>query len=132
VLSLLATVRRQWLWMTATAAAGIALTVIVSMRQRPVYEARATIRLAEQQNTGIQPDVLTALSGPSTIETEMEILRSRSVAEDVVDSLDLQARIVEPKGEPRTNLFGILRMGLDAAPGVYEVQDDNGFHRHGA
>jgi tyrosine-protein kinase Etk/Wzc len=120
---LLATVRRQAWWMGATTAVGIALTVAITLRQRPVYEARATIRLAEKQNSA-PTDVFNALSGPSTIETEMEILRSRSVAEDVVDSLGLRATIVEPKGEPRGNLFGVLQLARDAAPGIYRVQRD--------
>ncbi len=122
LLSLAATVRRQALWMVATVAVGIALTVAMTLRQRPVFEARATIRLAEQQTA--PTNVFAALSGPSTIETEMEILRSRSVAENVVDSLGLRARIVEPKGEPRGNLFGVLRLEHDAAPGIYVVQRD--------
>ncbi len=123
-MSVLATVRRQWLWMTATTLAGIALTVIVTLRQRPVYEARATVRLAEQRNAGIQPDVFTALTGPSSIETEMEILRSRTVAEDVVDSLQLQAKVFEPKGEPRHRLFGRLELTRDAEPGIYTIERD--------
>ena len=124
ILSVLATIRRQWLWMLLTTLAGIALTVIVTLRQRPVYEARASIRLAEQKNAGIQPDVLTALTGPSSIETEMEILRSRSVSEDVVDSLQLQAKVVEPKGEPRQLLFGRLELARDATPGIYTIERD--------
>ena len=46
LLSLAATVRRQALWMVVTTAIGIALTVAMTTRQRPIYEARATIRLA--------------------------------------------------------------------------------------
>ena len=121
--SVSAALRRQALWLAVTTLLGIALTVYMVLRQRPVYEARATIRLADQK-AAPPTDVFAALSGPSTIETEMEILRSRSVAEDVVDSLGLRATIVEPKGEPRGNLFGILRLARDAAPGIYIVQRD--------
>jgi uncharacterized protein involved in exopolysaccharide biosynthesis len=121
--SVSAALRRQAAWLAVTTLLGLALTVYMVLRQRPVYEARATIRLADQK-AAPPTDVFAALSGPSTIETEMEILRSRSVAADVVDSLGLRATIVEPKGEPRGNLFGILRLARDAAPGIYVVQRD--------
>jgi len=121
--SVSAALRRQAAWLAVTTLLGLALTVYMVRRQRPVYEARATIRLADQK-AAPPTDVFAALSGPSTIETEMEILRSRSIAADVVDSLGLRATIVEPKGEPRGNLFGILRLARDAAPGIYLVQRD--------
>ncbi len=121
--SVSAALRRQAAWLAVTTLLGVAVTVYMVQRQRPVYEARATIRLAEQK-AAPATDVFAALSGPSTIETEMEILRSRSVAEGVVDSLGLRATIVQPKGEPRGNLFGILRLSRDAAPGSYLVQRD--------
>src|ERR1041385_2083478 len=81
LLSVLATIRRQWFWMLGTTLVGIALTVIFTLRQRPVYEAHATLRLSEQQSPLQTTAALAAMSAPSTIETEMEIIRSRSVAE---------------------------------------------------
>ena len=119
-----AAARRQVGWIAATAAIGVALTVFVTQRQRPVYEARATIRIADQQGTAPPTDVLTALSKPSTIETEMEILRSRSVVEQVVDTLGLRVTITDPRGAPRRTLFGVLQVDHDAQPGTYVVQRD--------
>ena len=124
LLSVLATIRRQWLWMVGTTLVGVALTVLFTLRQRPVYEAHATLRLAEQQSPLATTDVLTAMSAPSTIETEMEIIRSRSVAEDVVDSLGLRVRIAEPKSELIHNLFGLLHVTSEAPPGSYVVERD--------
>ena len=115
-----AAARRQVGWIAATAAIGVALTVFVTQRQRPVYEARATIRIADQQGTAPPTDVLTALSKPSTIETEMEILRSRSVVEQVVDTLGLRVTITDPRGAPRRTLFGVLQVDHDAQPGERE------------
>ena len=112
------------MWIAVTAAIGVALTFWVTQRQRPVYEARATIRIAEQQSATPSADVLTALSKPSTIETEMEILRSRSVVEDVVDTLGLRVTITDPRGAPRGTLFGHLHVAHDAQPGTYLVHRD--------
>lgn len=121
---LAAALRRQVWWITATAALGVGLTVFVVLRQRPVYEARATLRMPERQSTAAPGDVFAALSGPSTIETEMEILRSRTVAEAVVESLGLRATVEEPRGAPRASLFGTLEIGADARPGRYVVWRD--------
>jgi capsular exopolysaccharide synthesis family protein len=121
---LAAALRRQIWWITATTALGVALTVYVVLRQRPLYEARATLRMPEQQNAVAPGDVFAALNGPSTIETEMEILRSRTVAEAVVDSLGLRATVIAPRGAPRGDLFGRLVITGDARPGTYEVWRD--------
>jgi capsular exopolysaccharide synthesis family protein len=119
-----AAVRRQAIWIAIISLIGIALTVVVTQRQRPVYEARATIRMADQQSAAPPTDVLAALSKPSTIETEMEILRSRSVVEDVVDTLGLRGTITDPRGAPRRTLFGLLHVDHDAQPGSYVVSRD--------
>src|SRR5713226_3696113 len=119
---LLAAARRQTLWLTGTAGLVVAFTVIYTMRQRPVYEASTTLRLPEHQNAGNPPDLLTALSAQSTIETEVEILKSRQVAEDVVDALGLQVDVVAPIGVSRGALFKALRAKHDAATGTYVVR----------
>src|SRR5512144_486463 len=120
---LVAALRRQAVWILVTTLLGAGLTTYVVQRQRPVYEARATLRMPEQQNTPTT-DVLAALSGPSTVETEMEILRSRSVAEGAVQKLGLQVSVSEPLDVPRDSLFGILRFASDARPGTYVVRRD--------
>lgn len=121
---LAAAVRRQAIWIAGTTLIGVALTLTMAKRQRPVYEARATIRMEDQQSAVPPTDVLAALSRPSTIETEMEILRSRSVVEDVVDTLGLRVTITEPPGAPRRTLFGLLHVDHDAQPGTYVVVRD--------
>ncbi len=120
--SLAAILRRQAWWIAVTAVLGIALTVALALRQRPEYEARATLRLAEQASAAPVTDVLAALSRPSTIETEMEIIRSRTVAEPVAESLGLRATVMAPKGAARPALFRVLRVTPEAASGVYQVR----------
>ena len=121
---LAAALRRQIWWIAGVTVLGVALTVYVVLRQRPVYEARATLRMPEQQNAVMPGDVFAALNGPSTIETEMEILRSRTVAEAVVDSLGLRATVTAPRGAPRGLLFGKLSITGDAQPGMYTIWRD--------
>lgn len=120
---LAAALRRQAVWILVTTLLGAGLTTYVVLRQRPVYEARATLRMPEQQ-AAPTTDVLAALSGPSTVETEMQILASRTVAEAVVESLGLRATITEPRGMPRDSLFGALHVGSDAVAGTYVIRRD--------
>jgi capsular exopolysaccharide synthesis family protein len=87
---LVAAARRQAPWLLGTAGLVVALTLLFTLRQRPVYEARASLRVEERQGQSNPTDVLTALQAPSSIETETEILRSRTVAADVADSLRLE------------------------------------------
>ena len=91
--SLMAAARRQIRWLLGTAALVVLFTLIFTLRQRPVYEAQTTLRVEQTPTQANSTDLLTALQAPSTIETETEILRSRSVAQDVVDSLGLQGTI---------------------------------------
>jgi tyrosine-protein kinase Etk/Wzc len=78
-----------------------------------------------EQQSAPTTDVLAALSGPSTVETEMEILRSRTVAESVVTALGLQVSISEPNGTPQDSLFGRLEVASNARPGTYVVRRDS-------
>ena len=122
--SLVAAARRQIWWLAGTAGLVVLFTLVFTLRQRPVYEAQATLRV-EQTPTQTNPtDLLTALQAPSTIETETEILRSRSVAEDVVDSLGLRAAVMEPADARRERLFEVLRVTPDAPAGSYVVRRD--------
>lgn len=121
---LTAAARRQATWLAGTAALVLALTVVLTVRQRAVYEARTTLRIEDQRAANNPGDLLAALRAPSTIETETEVLRSRTVAEDVVDSLALNVQIVEPRGTRRRGLFRMLRTGSDAVPGTYLVRGD--------
>ncbi|TET46682.1 polysaccharide biosynthesis tyrosine autokinase [candidate division TA06 bacterium] len=64
-------------------------TLFYVMRTRPIYEAYTTIRL---ENVGAQGTLLSdlaALRRGNPIETEIEVIRSRSLAEKVVTALNL-------------------------------------------
>ena len=64
---------------------------------RPAYESSATIRIDENESGVAMLEILSTLSSGSEVFTEMAVLRSRSVAEDVVRALDLQLELAEPR-----------------------------------
>src|SRR5690606_14504903 len=103
------TLRRGWRWIAGGIAVGLALAVLVLLLVRPRYEATATILLRSQASTpgslvtsdeGGAPSSLGGLAEMFSLdtgfETEMQILGSRAVIGAVVDSLRLQARVLDP------------------------------------
>ncbi|CAN5675863.1 polysaccharide biosynthesis tyrosine autokinase [soil metagenome] len=71
----------------------------------PVYEAATTIRVDQDRSGVAIIEALRTLSSGSKITTEMEELRSRSLAEEIVDSLALDLEILRPRKVSRAALF---------------------------
>ena len=72
-------------------AAIVALTALVVFRMTPLYDARALVMLDQRQNKVVDVDaVLSGLTtDPTSIENQLQILRSRSLMAHVVDKLHL-------------------------------------------
>lgn len=87
----------------------------------PVYEAAASIRIDEGRSRGTTTEVdpLTLFAGGSGVETEMEVLRSRTIAEHVVDSLGLQLVLTEPTRVPRVDVFAHVDISREAPQATY-------------
>jgi polysaccharide biosynthesis transport protein len=75
----------------------------------PIYVASASIRMDQRQTELPALDVLQSITG-NEINTEMEMLRSRSLAAVVAESLATQLRVVRPAGVPRADIFLDLRV----------------------
>ncbi|MEX0892405.1 MAG: polysaccharide biosynthesis tyrosine autokinase [Gemmatimonadota bacterium] len=91
----------------------LAAAVLFLTLATPVYEATATLRIDEQRSNVPVLDVLQTLSSGSEINTEMLVLRSRTLAEDVVDSLDLHVDLDAGRGVVRSHL--LERLGASRA-----------------
>lgn len=91
-----------------------ALVVIASvlwlMTVTPIYEATGTLRIDEKQSNLPVLDVLKSLSSGNEVATELEVLRSRTLAQEVVDSLQLRADLTTPRGVPRDDVVTALRV----------------------
>lgn len=130
-----AALRRGWLWIAAGALFGIAVGAGTLALLRPEYKATSTALLRSQVDgsqsvlsrlgglTGMLPG---GLGGGSEVETEVKILTSRAVVGEVVDSLGLQAEVVEPEGASPTALFAEVRATGDAAGAVYRFERASG------
>lgn len=137
-----AALRRGWLWIAAGALFGLAVGAATVVLLRPEYKATATALLRSQADGGQSmlsriTGGLTAIlpggmGGGSEVETELKILTSRAVIGQVVDSLGLQADVLEPEGTAPAALFADVRAGPEAAGAVYRFsRAERGFRVEG-
>jgi tyrosine-protein kinase Etk/Wzc len=130
--------RHRWLSIGVPVAL-LASTAFFLWWTEPVYESATTIRVDQDRSGVAIIEALRNLSSGSKITTEMEELRSRSLAEEVVDSLALDVQVVRPRKVSRATLFA--RIESDPAQhesrytlqrvrdGVFRVHGDGGTPR---
>lgn len=126
-----AAMRRGAVWIAAGAVLGLLVGVAVLRVQTPRYEASSTVLLRAQTDagsstlsrlSGLLGGLPGAMGGGSMVETEEKILTSRAVVGEVVDSLGLQARVLEPRGTAPLAVFRQVRLSPDVDGGVYRFE----------
>lgn len=131
-----AALRRGWRSVAIGVGVGLALAVLVLFTVRPRYHADGTILLRTQQGgagslvaSGESSEDGSALGGlaemfslDSGFETEMAILGSRSVVGEVVDSLGLQARVLEPWRTGAHEILASATYPRDFEEGEFEFE----------
>lgn len=105
----------------ASVALAFGASILISTVARPIYEASASIRIDEGERGASALALLGPLSSGSGVETEMEVLRSRTVAEEVVGDLQLRVELLEPRRRPRAEVLEDLRVADDAALAEYRL-----------
>ncbi len=93
----------------------LGLTAALVYLAPPVYESSTSVRIDENRSNVPILDALQTISSGSQISTEMEVLESRSLAEQVVDSLGLQLSVRSPRRLQRTRLLDAVKVD-PAAP----------------
>jgi capsular exopolysaccharide synthesis family protein len=93
---------------------------------RPVYEASALFDINGQRSVEFGPS-----AGPERdeVSTEMEVLTSRTMAEQVIDHLGLQLTLREPRTISRNDVMSAVAVAAEADSGTYWLvrQDDHRF-----
>jgi succinoglycan biosynthesis transport protein ExoP len=92
----------------------------VTFRTTPVYQAMASIRIDEKSGAAAALGALTT-SGSSGMATELEMLRSRQLAEEVADSVSYRLRILEPRTAPRSAIFANVAVSRTAPAGRHRL-----------
>lgn len=139
VRTMLAGLRRQRWTVAASVAATLGLAVLFLVFARPVYESEATLRIVSQdQKSAILsqlPDIagleLPGVGG-DVIETEMGVLRSRRIADEVISTLGLQLRLTDPD-LPRDSVLRVLSARPDTAEieATFRRQPDGSYRTGG-
>lgn len=125
--------RNRWR-VLLVALATVVLGAAYVWTQDPVYESGATLQI-DTEASGFS--LLTELSplagaagaaGGASIETELLVLQSRRIAEQVVDSLDLHVVLLEP-ALPRTEMLTVLQAPRAVLTRTYrfEYRDDGAY-----
>ena len=94
----------------------VALGTAYTLSARPVYEAVSVVRF-EVERLDL-PQLVQVPSTANLITTEIEVLRGRSAAEAVIDSLGLRARLDAPKRGRRSELFSAIGVSPTADSGT--------------
>jgi len=102
----------------------VAAAALTTRHLAPTYEAWASVRIDDKPSGLPALDVLRGLASGSEINTEQEILASRGVAEDIVDSLALQLVIVRP-AVARDSLVTDIAVARAATPGRYRLVSES-------
>jgi capsular exopolysaccharide synthesis family protein len=109
IAALFAMMRRHWLLMLVVVALSLAAAFAITRLMRPVYRASTTLYFAEHESTVPALDILNQIeNGNSEVATEMEVMRSRALAETVIDSLGLQATVVEPRDASTSKFINVV------------------------
>lgn len=100
---LLDAARRHWRGVAAGAAIGALIALAYARTATPRYEATSTVRIDVRPST--LPSIYADQAARDEIFTEIEVLRSRTIAADVVDSLALTVEMEQPRRVRRSDLF---------------------------
>ncbi len=110
-------VRRNWRRIALGVAGGVALALTYLRLAPPQYEATATVRIDARQST--LPSIYTEETARDEVFTEIEVLRSRTIATDVVRELSLQAELLEPRRTSRDAVFRSIQVTNPADTGTF-------------
>jgi tyrosine-protein kinase Etk/Wzc len=110
--------RNKWL-LLACLLIGYAAARTYTEHAERVYEATITLRIDRKQPN--LPDIFQTLQRGSDLETDVEVLESRTLVEDAVRQLALQVRVTEPQGVRRERLLDAIQLGADTKSHEYHL-----------
>lgn len=120
------TLKRRKGTVFATIAILTAAVAAYTVMATPVWYAKTLILVDEQVSGMLASPALSALTGipgaGSQIDTEMRIVQTRPIVEDVVDAHDLNLVVTSPRHVPRALLFAALDFGRETVEGNYQIR----------
>ncbi len=94
----------------------------LTQRAVPQYEATASLRITDDKGAVPGLDVLQELGGGGNeVNTELEVLRSRTLIGEVLDEFDLRGRLRSPRKLLRREVFRQVSIGPTAPAGDWLI-----------
>ncbi|MES2306074.1 MAG: polysaccharide biosynthesis tyrosine autokinase [Gemmatimonadota bacterium] len=122
-----AILRRHWFLILLCVGVAGAAGWYLTDRMTPVYEAAASLRIAESESAVPGLEVLKDLRGQgSEVNTEVEVLKSRAFADSVVARLGMRLGVVEPRRVPRSRLIASALIDATADTGQIVIETSGG------
>jgi tyrosine-protein kinase Etk/Wzc len=120
--------RHRWL-ILACLVAGLGVGAVLASRVEPSYRAGASLLVGNQRPGVRAVQNEAAPSEMDGVATEIQVLQSRALAAEVVDSLRLQVQVASPSTARRSSLLSAMRVAQNVAPATYRFtrQDDGRF-----
>ena len=100
----------------ATAAALLAVR-----RLEPVYSASATVRIEEKQDVGASPFAFMTSDNTNVLATATQLLTSRKLAYDVVDSMAMRLSLVQPVRKQNSEVVRSAYVSAEAPSQNYRL-----------
>ena len=122
-------IRRGWRVVLGCAASGVVAAMLVLLFAPRIYQGKASVLVRASTDAGASllsriggvGDLLGSGAaslgiGKTAIETEIQVLTSQALARRVIDSLQLQARVLDPVGVPASALLKSSSLPAQFAP----------------
>ncbi|HYW12532.1 MAG TPA: Wzz/FepE/Etk N-terminal domain-containing protein, partial [Longimicrobium sp.] len=123
VKELFKTLRQNRLLIAGVTAATMAVAALFTWTQEPVYESSVSLQLEEEKGGLNLLSELGPLAGGGKdgIETDMVVLQSRRIAEEVVDSLSLHVQVLDLP-VPRSDVLTVVSAPQTRQPLLVELR----------
>ncbi len=119
-------VRKRFPLMVACFLAVVAAVAVWTFLQRPVYRAVAKVLIEREPPSMLNTPVLIPMEWDSVefFQTQMQVIRSRPVAQRVIDQLNLRTRSPELAGarDPAGSLLGAVSVEQIKSTRLLEIQ----------
>jgi capsular exopolysaccharide synthesis family protein len=120
-------IRRHGLLVALILLVSIGLSAFYAYRATPIFRSTTAIRIDDKASSLPALDALKSLSSTGNqVGTEMQVLETRALAEEVVDSLALQVSLDRPNRTPRRVILSFVKVDGSAPAGLYEFERQPG------
>lgn len=102
---------KKWKWFVLGVLLAIGIAIFFLKKTAPVYEMRSTVLIKDTKKSALDFGMISELSSfggrsSSTINNEMELLKSKRLMQEVVENLGIQTKIFSKKGILKSELYG--------------------------